>query len=114
MEGFTSHISPVEGQTIVQIFGFTVLNRSFYVSGSLCSLYVHLSLMLPMAIQVPRLPLVKKKMLQFQKGQSSGKSNSLYLSNMIEDVPKSTQAAPKAIKDSIMTPAVTTSLQIRS
>lgn len=68
----------------------------------------------PMTIQVPRLPLVRKKLLQFQKTQSSGKSNTLYLPNMIEDVPKSTQAAPKAIKDSITTPAVTTTLQIRS
>lgn len=70
--------------------------------------------MLPMVIQVPRLQLVRKILLQFQKRQRSVKSSSLYLPNMIEDVPKSTQAAPKAIKDSIMTPAVTTSLQIRS
>lgn len=73
MEGFTSHISPVEGQTIVQIFGFTVLNRSFYVSGSLCSLYVHLSPMLPMAIQVPRLPLVKKKRSGFRRDRALGR-----------------------------------------
>jgi len=33
---------------------------------------------------------------------------------MIEDVPKSTQAAPKSIKGSIKTPAVTTSPWIRS
>ena len=114
MEVFISCISSAEGQTFTQIFGFYILNISFYVSDSLCSLSVHLSLMLPMAIQVPRLPLVRKKILQFQERQSSGKSNSWYLPNMTEDAPKSTQAAPKSIKDSIKTPAVTTSTWIRS
>jgi len=61
MEGFTSHISPVEGQTFRQIFGFYILNVFFYASDSLCSLSVHSSLMLSMAIQEPRLPLVRKK-----------------------------------------------------
>lgn len=75
MEGFISHISPVGVQTFTQIFGFYILNLSFYVSDSLWSLSVHLPLMLPMAIQVPRLPLVRKKTFQFQERQSSGKSN---------------------------------------
>lgn len=113
MEGFTFHISHFESQIFMQTFGFYVLKLSLYVANSLHRLCVHLFLMLPTSIQVPMLPLSRKP-LQFQERKNFGNTNSCYLCNMIEDVPKSTQAAPKSIKDSRKTPAVITSPWIRS